>query len=184
MDDLNMHDIPIVGSNYRMTELHAAIAHEQFKKMDALNQHRIDLVHYLTQALREFSFIRAFEEMPDSKHVYYVYPFLYDASVLGISRDLFIKAMKAEGFALSVGYTKPIYLLNFFQDDSTYRYWPYLKKDFYVKGLCPVAERCFNDTMVYTTMCRYPVKKDHIDLFIHALRKVFAQKETLREWRS
>lgn len=102
--------------------------------------------------------------------------------MIGISRDLFIQAMKAEGFALSGGYTKPVYLLNFFQDNSTYRYWSYLKKDSYVKGLCPVAERCFYETLVFTAMCRYPVKKEHIDLFIEALRKVFSQRETLKDW--
>lgn len=179
IDDLDKHDIPIVGSNYRLTELHAAIATEQLKKMDFLNQERIILADYLTEQLENIPGITPFKKRAGDTHVFYVYPIRYDAEAFGLDRDLFVKAMQAEGLPLTAGYTKPTYLLNFFQDDSTYVFWPYLKKEKYLAGICPVAENLFTSELLITTICRYPLKRKHMDLFIAGLRKVWAVRDQL-----
>jgi len=43
----------MLGWNYRMTELEAAIAIEQLKKLDSVNKHRQDLAMFLTKELSE-----------------------------------------------------------------------------------------------------------------------------------
>lgn len=178
IDDLGKHDIPVVGSNHRLSELHAAICAEQLKKMDFLNKERIVLADFLTEQLENIPGIAPFKKRSGDTHVYYVYPIRYDAEAFGLSRDIFVKAMQAEGLSLTGGYTKPTYLLNFFQDDSTYVFWPYLKKKRYLAGICPVAEKLFTSDLLMTTICRYPLKREHINLFIMAIKKVAAAHET------
>lgn len=177
IDDLGLHDVPIVGSNYRMTEFHAAVSAVQLQKLDRLNTHRRELAQYLTARLQGIAGIVPFTEPKDTKHVYYVYPMFFSEKAFGISRAQFVEAMKAEGFALSAGYVKPIYLLNFFQDDSTYRIYPHLQKSRYHKGICPVTERCYETDLLTTGICHYPVTKAQIDLFVAAIQKVAAGKD-------
>lgn len=179
IDDLDKHDVPIVGSNHRLSELHAAICNEQLKKLDFLNQERIALADYLTEKLESIHGITPFKKRLGDAHVYYVYPIRYDPQIVGLNRDLFVKAMQAEGLPLSGGYAKPIYLLNFFKDDYTYLFWPNLKKERYIAGICPVAEKLFGTDLLMTTICRYPLKREHIELFVAGIRKVVATRDEI-----
>lgn len=172
VDDLKLHDIPIAGSNYRMSELHAAIASEQLKKLDFLNNHRIELADYLYEKLQGIEGINTLPKQDETKHVYYIFPILFDENKFGTSRDKFIDAMKAEGFSIFGGYVKPIYLINFFQDNSTKKYWQYIDKNMYKKGICPEVEKMYEKKLVTTFVCRYPLEKSHIDLFVKAIKKI------------
>ena len=101
--------VNILGFNFRMTEVEAAIANEQLKKLDRLNSYRQDLVGYLS-AKMNFPGITLPKVRAECTHVYYLQALLYDERKVGISRDVFIKAIQAEGIPLSGGYRKPIYL--------------------------------------------------------------------------
>ncbi len=173
LDDLSRSDKFIIGSNYRMTELHAAIAAEQLKKIDFLNKHRISLARHLSEKLRLIPGITPSAILQDSRHVFYVYPFLFDAQAFGLTRQQFVDAMAAEGFPLGAGYQKPLYLLDFFKNDKTYQHLPFLHRGKYTRGICPIVENLYNEEMLYTTICRYPLKKASTDLFIAAARKIY-----------
>lgn len=174
VDDLGRTDRCIVGSNYRMTEPHAAIAYEQLKKLNRLNNHRIKLARYLSGRLAAIPGLTPCQVLPGDRHVFYVYPILFNAKRFGASRDRFVKAMAAEGFALGAGYQKPIYLFNFFQTDRSYRYWRQLRRSDYAPGRCPVVEKYFDKEMIITTICRWPLTVRHIDRFVAAIKKVKA----------
>jgi len=148
--------------------------------MSILNEYRVELADYLTQKLRGITGIYPFEENSDICHVFYVYPFTFRESEFGVSRKKFVEAMKAEGFSLSEGYTKPTYLLNFFQDESTYKYWPRLRKELYKKGCCPIAERMYEKELLFAAICRDPLTKRQIDLFVESLNKIARLKEYLK----
>jgi dTDP-4-amino-4,6-dideoxygalactose transaminase len=56
--DANYRDIEnIVGGNFRLTELQAAICQEQLKKLPVLNAKRIAMVHKLYDALKRYDFL-------------------------------------------------------------------------------------------------------------------------------
>ena len=184
--DANYSAGPIIGSNYRMTELEAVIAYEQLLKLDFLNEKRIELANYLTKKL---SGIRGLE-LPfvdkNSYHVFYVYPIKINEKELGVSRDLLVKAMGAEGFPMSLGYTQPLYMLRPFQERKVFNNtnFPfegshYSGKVNYSKGICPVCERMYEKEFTFTTICQYPRTKKHIDLFVKALNKVIKNKAEL-----
>ena len=79
----------IVGFNYRLTELAAAMAAEQLKKLDALNDIRVGYVEYLNRSLSKYDFIRTPPACPhgpgcpDCRSTYYVYPLRFLPEALG-----------------------------------------------------------------------------------------------------
>jgi len=180
---------PILGNNYRLTEILAAIAIEQFKKLDKLNKQRIDLANYLTKKLYQFDWLVPSKIFENSKHVYYIYPFRFLAKKIGIKRATFVKAIKAEGFSLSVGYQKPLYLIPAYQKKEIYphSHFPFISKEYphkvsYRKGICPVVERMYEKELLTTTICQPPTTKKTLDLFMKAIKKIEENVESLKEY--
>ena len=170
---------PILGSNFRLSEISAAIAVEQFKKLNKLNRQRVDLANYLTRKLRQFHWLVLPKAIKESRHVYYVYPFRFLAEKIGIKRSTFAKAMKVEGFIFNEGYQKPLYLLPIYQKKEIYpnSQLPFISKEYphkvdYSKGICPVAERMYEKELLCTNICQPPQTKKEIDLFIRAIIKI------------
>lgn len=177
---------PIIGSNYRMTEIEAVIAYEQLLKLDFLNKKRIELANYLTKKLRDIDGLELPYVAKENKHVYYLYPIKIDEEKLGISRSSFVKAMFAEGMPVYSSYVKPIYLLRLFQEKKVFNntHFPfegshYQGKVDYSKGICPVTERMYEKELIFTNICQYPRTKKHIDLFVSAVKKIIENKQEL-----
>ncbi len=186
--DMNIEDIGnIVGFNYRMTELEAAVAVEQFKKLDFLNNHRIELAEYLTENLLEFRGLMLPQKCKEDKHVYFVYPIRVEEDTVGISRDIFVKALQAEGIPFGGGYVKPIYLEPLYQKKTAYgkdgcpfTCGFYKGEENYNKGICPVAEAMHESDLMLTPVCRYPHSMDDIDDVVNAFEKVFENIDELK----
>ena len=176
---------PLIGSNYRMTELAAAICEVQLKKLDFFNRKKLAIVAYLAKQLRGIPGITIPKLPKENEHVYYVFPMLIDEKRLGVSRDRFVEAMTAEGFPMSKGYLEPLYLLPVFQERKAFNrtHFPFdyqgMKQN-YKKGICPVAERLYEKELTFTMLCQHPRTKKDIDRFMEALHKVLAHKEELQ----
>ena len=176
---------PLIGSNYRMTELAAAICEVQLKKLDFFNRKKLAIVAYLAKQLRGIPGITIPKLPKENEHVYYVFPMLIDEKRLGVSRDRFVEAMTAEGFPMSKGYLEPLYLLPVFQERKAFNrtHFPFdyqgMKQN-YKKGICPVAERLYEKELTFTMLCQHPRTKKDIDSFMEALHKVLAHKEELQ----
>lgn len=188
LDDMADATDFVLGSNYRLSEIHAAIAHEQLKKLDFLNENRIRLANHLTRQLQSIPGITPTFVLPETKHVYYVYPIRFDGERFGVSRQVFAKAMDKEGFPLNQGYLKPIYLLNMFQNTKMFprTHCPWMCKAYdkqieYRKGDCPVTEKMYEEEFLFTTITRYPLTVNHIDLFVSAVKKIHQSAEELNK---
>lgn len=187
VDDIPDYDAgPLFGSNYRMTEVEAAIAYEQFEKLDFLNDKKKELAEYLTSQLKEIPGIITPYIPPENTHVYFSYPIKVDEKKLGMSRDVFVKAVAVEGFPMGKGYVKPIYHLKVFQEKCAFNntHFPfefagYDGKPDYSKGSCPVVERMYDKELIAIFLCQYPRPKSLIDQFVSAIKKVLAHKEEL-----
>jgi len=191
IDDLekDSKDDAIIGSNYRLSEVHAAIAIEQLNKLEAVNKKRVDFAEYLSQELRQFNWIEVPKYVDNSTHVYYVYPFIYNTEKLGITRRTFAEAMKAENFPLQEGYTKPLYLMSIYQNKRIYpnSQYPFVSHDYestvsYEKGICPVAERLYEKELLFTNIHNAAHDKQDIDNFIFTLKKIENSIDQLREY--
>lgn len=178
---------PLVGSNYRLSELHAAVAVAQFKKLEKLLAHRLELMHYLREEMRQFPWLSSQHVFEDSKNVYYAFPMKVNPEMAGFSRDAFTTAMKAEGFPLYLGYIKPIYLMPIYQKKQIYPHskFPFVQDGVevdvsYEKGICPTAERLYEKELTLLNLAfHYPQSKEEVDQFLAAIKKIEENKTAL-----
>jgi len=157
----------IIGYNYRLTSLQAAIAIPQVKKLDNLNKHRILLANKLTEMIEDISFLQAPKIRKGCNHVYYLYPMIFNDEIAGFSRDEFINRMSKEGAPIS-GYGRPIYRMPLFNLKNS-------KNNSNDPKNFPVTEYMWKN-IITTSICRPPLTEKHIDLFVEAIKKVSSLK--------
>lgn len=188
VEDMGVRNlVNLLGFNYRMTEIEAAIGIEQLKKLDSLVEKRIRLADYLTKKLSNIDGIVPPKVHAAAKHVYYIYPIKFREDIVGISRDTFTKAVEAEGLPLYQGYAKPLYLQPIYQKQVVYgekgcpfKCQYYGKKILYGKGLCPVTERMHYKELLYTNLCYPPLTYRDMDDIVHAIQKVITNSDSLK----
>ncbi|MDP8297424.1 MAG: DegT/DnrJ/EryC1/StrS family aminotransferase [Candidatus Orphnella occulta] len=189
VDSMGIDDIDnIIGFNYRMTELEAAVSVGQFRRLDELNDHRIELVEYLTERLSGYDGLILPKNAEGDKHVYFVYPIRMNENKLGVTRDVFAKALNAEGIPFGSGYVRPIYLEPMYQRKIAYGKsgWPFTGGIYdgdvdYSKGICPVTERMHEKELLLTGVCKYPHTKKDIDDVVEAFKKIFSNIDELKK---
>lgn len=148
-----------IGLNLRMTELCAAVSYEQIRRAEELIATRIKLASAIKGAISESPYISGGVTRYDCRHVFYVYPMIWDKKYSGISRDIFVAAMREEGVPLSTGYVKPLYHLPAFGGPDKHPY-------------CGVAECLHNDEMILFEVCSYDPNKMQLAQIEDAFRKV------------
>jgi hypothetical protein len=91
--------VNMLGFNFRMTEIEAAIAYEQLMKMEALNHHRLRMAELYDARLGQLPELTIPAVRPGCTHVYYMYPILFNRDVARVSREAYVNAIKAEGIS-------------------------------------------------------------------------------------
>lgn len=189
--------VNMIGFNYRMTEVHAAIARVQLRKLDGLLKERQRNCEYLAAELAKIPAILPPKVREGCTHAYYVHPFRFLADVAGVSRDRFIEAVCAElpptelrekeGVLVSCGYVKPLYLAPMFQKRIAYgsRGCPFVKPWYdgevdYSEGLCPVTERMHDHEFFEHELMRPPMSREDLDDVVAAFVKVWENRDALR----
>jgi perosamine synthetase len=177
---------PIACNNFRLSEVHAAIAHEQLKKLNRLIEARRSLAAHLTDRLREILWLEPYRVPEEIFCVYYQYPLRYPEKKLGVSRKTIAAALAAEGYPVGEGYQKPLYWLPIFQEKRMYArtQFPFVSSEFpsgvsYDMGMCPTVERLFSSEMLTTTAILPPNTKECIDGFVNALKRIESSAERL-----
>lgn len=175
-----------LGVNYRMCEMEAAVALEQFRKLPELNKARVTLCNRLSANLGNIEGISMPHTADGCEHVYYFYVMKYDEAVTGLPRDLFVKAFQAEGFPLRGGYLKPLYLEPMYQRKiGLGRHgFPWTAAGAnpdisYARGLCPIVERVQDKEVILTSFIHPPISTSDMDRYAEALSKVLSNREEL-----
>jgi len=169
----------IVGYNYRLTELQAAIAREQLKKLPELNEKRMELVKYLVEGIADYDFLSALCDNEDNISTYYVVPIRYHKLKLNnISRSEFIKAVNAEGILFYQGYSKPLYLQPLYQNKHAFKHgypWSAIENNSsevdYSLGICPNVEHLHYEEIIVNEHIRSPQQSKDIDDILQAIDK-------------
>lgn len=177
--------VNMIGWNYRMNEIEAAISKEQLKKLQSLTQRRIELVDYLNEGLKGIDGLHLPLAREDSTHVYYRYALKIDIDKLHLKAPIFVKALIAEGMDFYVSYMKPLYLQPLYQEQIGYgnKGCPfkcplYTGTINYQRGICPNAEH-LEDIVISTEIVRPPQTIADMDEIILAIEKVISGKEKL-----
>ncbi len=188
--------INMIGFNFRMNEIEAAIGRCQLKKLGGLVDERIENAEYLAKNLGDIDGITPPALRPGCRHAYYVQSFRFDENRIGVPRNRFIEAVKAElpatelreaeGVRISTGYVKPIYLEPMYQKLIAYgdKGCPFKCPMYngipdYHKGLCPVAERLHEKELFSHELMRPPMTKLDLDDVVSAFDKVYKNRNTL-----
>jgi len=172
--------VNMIGFNYRMTEIEAAIASEQLKKLERLVVPRIAAADYLTSRLSELPGLTMPRVRPHVRHGYYVFCMRYDATRTGIARERVVAALQAEGIPVAQGYVEPLYLQPLYQQRMGYGHegFPFSHAGYagsvsYKRGICPVTERMHFNELISTDVCHADIRREDLDDFALAFEKVF-----------
>jgi dTDP-4-amino-4,6-dideoxygalactose transaminase len=88
-----------------LSELQAAVLIPQLDKLPAMTELRQRRVAQLLESIRNVPGLRPFGPAPPANRpAYYKLGFLFDETAFGLSRDLFVKALRAEGVAFDAGF--------------------------------------------------------------------------------
>lgn len=184
--------INMVGFNYRMTEIEAAIARCQLKKLPTLLEQRLENTAYLNEQLAQIPCILPTKIREGAKHAFYVHPLQFDAEIAGMHRNRFIDAVKAElpptllreesTVLLSYGYVKPLYLQPLYQERIAFGRdgYPFtLSNVTYPQGLCPITEEMHYHRLVTHEFMRPGMTQSDMEDVVRAFQKVWDNKAEL-----
>ncbi|MDG1737058.1 MAG: DegT/DnrJ/EryC1/StrS family aminotransferase [Paracoccaceae bacterium] len=143
----------ILGFNYRLSEVHAAMAIDQLDKLDALTETRLEMVSYLNTNLSSIECLDIFTPSLEDTCVYYQYKLNFDEGMANISGPDLIRALNAEGLQFFGGYT-PLYFQPTYQQRKMFKHgYPWSAPEnagsnvSYEKGICPIAESLTSRTI-------------------------------------
>ena len=176
----------MLGYNFRMGEIEAAIAASQLTKLEGRTASRQEVARQFDEGLAGLAGLKTPFVGDGATHVYYVYGMILDPAETGVSRRAMADALKAEGVpGLVVGYQN-LHRLPLFRNRIAYGTggfpWtsPYAGRDIrYGDGQCPVAERLHDETFLGLNLCMYDYPPEDVARVVAAFRKVWANLDSL-----
>lgn len=188
--------VNMIGFNFRMTEMEAAVARCQLRKLPALLEKRLENCRYLADGLAKIPAITPAAIRRGCDHAFYAHVCTFDAAAAGVSRDRYIEAVRAElpvfegreaeGVSLGCGYVRPLYLEPIFQEKIAYGSGGYPfsgpwegGEPSYEKGICPVCERMHESELFHHEMMVPSMERADMDDVLRAFSKVWENRRDL-----
>ena len=186
--------VNMLGFNFRMTEIEAAIARCQLTKLPSIVEQTQKNVAYLNEQLKSVSALTVPAVREHCTHSYYLQVFKFDEQAAGVSRTEFVRAVCAElkpyrqqedeGINISEGYVRPLYLQPLYQQRMAYGSggfpWSvFCPERVYPRGLCPVAERMYEEEVICSEVFRPPLSKDDLNDVAQAFIKVWECRDEI-----
>lgn len=167
----------MLGYNYRLTELQAAVAVEQFKKLNWINETRLEYVKRLNNALRDVPFLEVIDGREGCDNTFYTWPLIYKPEVGGVPVADVHKALNAEGMYFLRGYT-PLYRQPVYRTKTMFKHgYPFKAPENadivtnYEDGACPVSE-AMRECLLVKEYIRFPTTHADLDDIIAAFAKL------------
>ena len=148
-----------LGMNYRMTDIQAALLISQLDKLPMFSARRKEIVKAYDEAFSEIPEITVQREIPESDTTRHLYILRIKPEMLSIDRKQFFDALAAENVCCNVHYI-PTY------------YFPYYEKLGYQKGLCPKAEKLYEEMI--SLPLYYAMTDEDVADVIAAVKKIVA----------
>lgn len=167
----------ILGFNYRMGALSAALGINQIDRLDEMVEKRNKNAKYLIQNLSGIEGIITPKEFDYVKNSYYKFVSRIDKKIIGIDLETFIEALKAEGIPATPRYPKPLPLQKVFKEkcgygntDCPYGCDKYGKEPAFTSGNWPVAEKVGEEAIVL--LVHPSVEEDDLKDVVKSVDKV------------
>lgn len=151
------YEMQFLGYNYRMTDIQAALGISQMDKLDRFIGRRREIAEQYNQAFANLSGVQIPYQMPHVESGWHLYVLRLKPEFLTADRRVIFEALLAENIGVNVHYI-PVY------------YHPYYQQLGYKKGLCPEAERLYEEII---TLPLFPAMSDQdVQDVIDAVKKV------------
>ncbi len=147
----------ILGYNYRITDVQAALLMSQLKKLPAFSARRKEIVNKYNDAFKDIPQIKVQREIEASDTTRHLYILRLNAELLNCDRRQFFDALHAENICSQVHYL-PVY------------WHSYYEKLGYEKGLCPNAESYYLESMSLPLF--YSMTNADVEDVINAVKKL------------
>ena len=177
----------MLGFNFRMGEIEAAIASVQLNKLGARVAARQRAAAQLDAGLADLPGLTTPRVAVGNTHAYYIYGLQVDVSALGLPRSRILEALRAEGVPGLVGSYQNLHLLPMFRHKVAYGTggfpWasPYCDRVIhYGPGQCPVAEQLHEQSFFGLALGQFAHGPEQVGLIVAAIRKVWAHLDQLR----
>jgi dTDP-4-amino-4,6-dideoxygalactose transaminase len=146
-----VYDVNMLGYNYRMNEIQAAIGTEQMKKLDSFLDRRKRNFSTLDQRLREINEITLFD-LPRNgeEHSYYCMTAVL-SDRLAAKRTQIVAELNANGVGTSIYYPKPVPHMTYYREKYGYKTDSYPNAA-WISGqgiALPVGPHLDEDDMIY-----------------------------------
>ncbi len=146
-----------LGYNYRITDIQCALILSQLDKLDSFSDRRNKIVAKYNEAFSKMPELFVQEEIPESDTTRHLYILRIRPEALNIDRKGFFEALAAENICCNVHYI-PVY------------WHPYYQKLGYEKGICPQAEKLYNEMI--SLPLYYSLSDNDADDVIKAVEKI------------
>lgn len=117
----------VLGFNYRLTDIQAALGISQMKKIDRFIQRRREIAEKYNQAFGDFDLLTIPAQLPTTNSSWHLYVIKLTLEKLSVGRKEIYDAFHKENLGVQIHYI-PVY------------YHPYYRRLGYQKGICPIAE--------------------------------------------
>ncbi|MCX5696441.1 MAG: UDP-4-amino-4,6-dideoxy-N-acetyl-beta-L-altrosamine transaminase [Candidatus Omnitrophica bacterium] len=150
-----------LGFNYRLTDIQSALGISQLKKLDFFLKIRKGIVNEYNKAFSQCEEIKPLEERNYVRSAHHLYVLRFDFKKIKASKiDLFNEYRK-KGIIVNLHYI-PVY------------YHPYYKKLGFKKGVCPNAEKFYEEAL---TLPLFPKMKER-----EVIRVIGATKNIIKKF--
>lgn len=146
-----------LGYNYRMTDIQAGLLISQLDKLPMFSDRRKEIVAKYDEAFLQIPEIQVQEEIPESDTTRHLYILRIKPEMLTINRREFFDALAAENIMCNVHYI-PTY------------YFPHYRRLGYEKGICPNAEKLYDEMM--SLPLYYGMTDKDVEDVIKAVKKI------------
>lgn len=147
-----------LGFNYRLSDIHCALALSQLQKLDDFTRRRQEIAARYSAAFAAHPLVRPLSVRPETSSAFHLYMVQLELNRLSVDRNAIFAALRAEGIGVNVHYI-PVHL------------HPFYRTHFGTAlGLCPVAESAYHRLL---TLPLFPRMTDaDADATIDATQKV------------
>ena len=146
-----------LGYNYRMTDIQAALIISQLDKLPMFRARRKEITARYNEAFARIPSLYVQREIPESDTTRHLYILRIIPEKLTIDRRQFFDALTAENVCCNVHYI-PTY------------YFPYYEKLGYHRGLCPNAEKLYEE--ILSLPLYYAMTDEDVESVIEAVTKI------------
>lgn len=146
-----------LGYNYRITDIQAALGSSQLKKLDGFLEKRREIADIYTKELQHLEGVVTPYQSSHVNSSWHIYILRLQLDHFTVGRKQIFDALRAENIGVNVHYI-PVYLQPYYQELG------------YEKGLCPMAEKWYEEVITIPIFPKMEVG-DAYEV-IEALKKV------------